>query len=773
VPPGVEEPPAARENPAVPGEPVPGAAAAVPGEDAEKTPAPGTSDKALSDVVVTAQKREERAQDVPTPITVASGKRLLDENISSSNDIERISPNLSGQASGSRNSRPRWFLRGIGTNDPSLNLESPIGIYQDEVFIAYVPLQSFPLFDLERVEVLKGPQGTLWGKNTTGGALHFVSRKPTFDPSGYARGTVGTYGLKGAEAAYGGPVVGDWLAARAAFSYEEQEGWAKNIRDGSKDPKYSDFASRLQLLANLGDDVDVLLAGRFRVLTGGAGPSYPVGVGPGGSIQQYPTAPTTYTPSYGTNPAIKDDQFRGPAANQLQSHGATGTVNWHIGDYTVTSISAIDRATNDSSGFSYWPDINFDQTGSYSAVESRQITQELRLTSPQEDRLSWIAGFHYFNWNLFSNSASAIFGPFAQRKNYNDNRFLQNNISYAGFASAKFKFTEAAAVTVGARYTYDKKYVSAQRLNGTGAEVEFLDQGNWQDPSRVDTDLTVVNISPQKGWSQLTYDITPEYRFSKDILAFARFAKGFRAGTYNPTILPANAERGAVLPLANPEILYDLEFGLKTSTLKNRLVANVALFHYWLENVQLNVQQPNPNGLPNANGSSVQNAASGRVLGAELEVEALPVDRFRLRTGLGLLKAEYTDFLTYQGAETVDASGNAFYRTPQFSGTFGGDYTFPVSKESAVGVGTDWIVRSLIYHNAVIQNDPVQTTPAYAIGNAEVRFITGKGRFTIQGFVRNLTDTNYKVLSQVVSGGAYPTSLGNPRTFGLQFIAQL
>jgi iron complex outermembrane receptor protein len=762
--------------PAAPSEP-PAPARAPDAEGSESVSAPEElkpeTDASLSDVVVTAQKREEKAQDVPTPITVASGKQLTDQNITASNEVDRLTPNLSGQQSGSRNSRPRWFLRGIGTNDPSLNLESPVGIYQDEVYIALVPLQSFPLFDLERVEVLKGPQGTLWGKNTTGGAIHFVSRKPAFDTSGYLKGTYGSYGLRAAEAGFGGPGAGDWLAARAAFFYEEQEGWAENLRDGSKDPEYTDFASRLQLLIAPSNDVDVLLAGRFRVLTGGSGPNYPIGVGPGGAIRQYPEAPTTYTPSYGDDPSIGDDFLRGPGDSKLQTTGATATVDWHIGDYTLTSISAIDGATNESSSFGYWPNLEFDQTGSTSKLTSRQLTQELRITSPKDDRLSWIAGFHYFNWHLYSNAASAIFGPVETRKNFNNNRFLQDDISYAGFASAKFNFTDALAVTVGARYTYDRKYVEEQRLSGNGAAITFLDRGNWSDPDRIAGPLRQTSLTPKKGWSQLTYDVTPEYHVTEDLLLFARFAKGFRAGTYNPTILPATVERGPLIPRADPEILYDLELGVKSAWFGDRLIANAALFHYWLDDVQLNVQQPNPNGVPGASTSSVQNAAGGRVTGGELELEGLPVKVLRLRAGLGLLKAEYTDFITYQGTETVDASGNEFYRTPQFSGTIGAELRFPVSADSAVGFGTDWLARSRIYHNAVIQNDPVQETPAYAIGNAEVRYITGGGRFTLQGYVKNLTDTDYKVLSQVVNGGAYPTSLGIPRTFGLQFIAQL
>ena len=210
----------------------------------------------------------------------------------------------------------------------------------------------------------------------------------------------------------------------------------------------------------------------------------------------------------------------------------------------------------------------------------------------------------------------------------------------------------------------------------------------------------------------------------------------------------------------------------KTSWFDDRLIANIAVFHYWVDNVQLNVQTPNPTGLPNQSGSTVQNAANGTVLGGELELEALPIDALRLRAGVGLLKAEYHDFITYQGTEKVDASGNAFYRVPQFSGSLGAALTLPVTKNTAIGASTDWTIRTKVYHNAVIQDDPVQTTPAYAIGNADLRYIIQK-RFTIQAFVKNVADTSYAVFTNVPSSGVQTANLGAPRTYGLQVIAEL
>jgi iron complex outermembrane receptor protein len=728
----------------------------------------------LSDVVVTAKKRVEKVQDVPLPIAVASGQQIIDQNITTANDIARITPDLSGQVTGGRTARPRWFLRGIGSNDPSVNLESPISIYVDEVIVGYAFLQSFPLFDLERVEVLKGPQGTLWGKNTTGGAISFVSRKPTFDPSGYAEGGVGDYGYRSAQAAYGGGILGDRLAARASFFYDEQSGWATNIRDGSKGPQFNDFNTRLQLLGNITDNFDVLVSGRLRLLNQGQTPSYFIGsqngvVQPG--IQPFTNGPT-YTPSYGDNPQIGDSFWAGPTSALLQTHGATATLNYHFGSYTLTSIAAVDVATNDSQSLGYNPNPLFDQTGAFAHNTSRQITEELRLTSPKVDRFNWIAGVQYFDWHFFNDTASAIFGPTATRKNFLDNRLNQDDTSPAAFASATFDFTKQLLLTGGLRYTYDKKDVQTQRLNATGAGVTFSNLGNWNNPRSITSPLTVLSIPQSADWSQVTYDITPEYRIKKDVLAFFRFAKGFRAGTFNPSIIPAAGSAPAYLPKVNPEILYDAEVGLKSAWFDGRLVANAGAFYYLLHGIQLNVQQPNPTGIPGANTSTVQNAASGNVKGLELELIAAPITGLRLQGGLGLLKATYTDFLTFQGTNDVNASGNSFYRTPRVSATLSAEYRVPVSKETALALGTDWLFRSMIYDNAVVQNDPVQTVPAYAIGNVELRYLIGNGRLTIEGYVKNVANSDYRILSQVVASGAYPTNLGDPRTYGVELISR-
>ncbi|HEY0707576.1 MAG TPA: TonB-dependent receptor [Polyangia bacterium] len=726
----------------------------------------------LADVVVTAKKREEKVQDVPLPITVVKGDEVVERNVNTSNDVERLAPNLAAQSSGGRSSRPRWFLRGIGSNDPSVNLESPLGIYADEVFTAYVPAQSFPLFDLERVEVLKGPQGTLWGKNTTGGAIHFVSRKPAFDPSGYFKVGVGNYGAKTGEGGFGGALLGERVAGRASFYYEEQDGWAKNLINNQNEPQLKDFATRLQLLANPADNVEFLLIGRLRALNGGLAPVYQAGALPDGTIRQYMGAPSTYTPVYGREPQIGDPFFRTRSGYDLETSGVTGKLDVHLGAYTLTSISAVDWAGVDHATGAYLPDPTFDVTGTHASVKSRQVSQELRLTSPKADRFNWIAGFHYFNWHLFADEARGTLGPVAARKNYIDNRLRQDDISYAGFANAKLSITQALGLTLGVRQTYEKKTVAAQRLSANGAGLTFLNTADWWLSGSVGSALSNIDINAEEDWSETTYDVTPELRLGENVLAFFRVAKGFRSGGFNPSIIPEANGNPAYLPKANPEILHDFELGLKTTWLGGKLLANGALFYYRLSDAQLNVQQPNPAGIPNANTSTLQNAAGGVIKGAELEIEALPIASLYLRAGLGLLRSEYTNFLTFQGATPVDASGNEFYRTPRTSLVVAGAYTLALGTAGALVLETDWSYRSHVFHNAVTQNDPVQETPGYALGNLALRYVTPSLKLVLQAFVKNVTDESYKVLSQVVNLGANPTSLGLPRTYGLQLIGR-
>ncbi|HEP8866697.1 TPA: TonB-dependent receptor [Pseudomonas aeruginosa] len=729
-------------------------------------------DSTLETVVVTASKRAEKIKDVPIPITAVTGEAIRDKDITTSSDIERLAPNLSGQSSGNtggRSGKPRWFLRGIGTNDPNANQEGPLAIYVDEVVVGLQGDQNFPLFDLERVEVLRGPQGTLWGKNNTGGAIHFVSRKPTFDTSGYTKLGVGSYGSRLTEAAVGGELVPDKLAGRAAIYYEKGEGWADNIVTDTTGPRFEDFNGRFQLLGNLTDNLDALLILNLRKLNTGNTPNYIVGAtsvdnvttpNPGGGINQ---GGTTYFPPYGDDPDNKSDFFSTLANGSNNWYGTTLKLNWYLGENTLTSITGLSKGNGDT-----WlnpqipPGSTLDRTASDGDTSSDQFTQEIRLSSPTDRPLSWIAGAYYYDLQADSQTDTLRYRSGNTQEQFSITSWDQDAKSWALFGNVKYRFTERAAVTLGLRQTWESKDITETTLTATDTpgnqNIVIIGPGGVNSVTGSGV-VAPLELSTDASWTKTTWDITPEYRFTDDILGYIRIATGFRSGGFNQSIV-----RGEIIE-TDPETLTDYEVGLKTSWLDGRLTANVSAFYYDIKDLQLNIQQQ----VPGTTITSTAGSSDGNVKGVELEVEALPLENWRLAASLGLLKSEYTNFVYTVGPTTLDASGNEFYRTPETSFRLDTDYRIRLGDVGQLLIGTDWSYRSHIYHNATVQDDPVQETGSYWNGNARISYFTPDNEVQVTGFVKNLTDQSNKVLSQIVNQrGVYPTGYVAPRTYGVQ-----
>ena len=740
--------------------------------DANAPRAEGEKEGQLETVVVTASKRAEKIQDVPIPITAVTGDAIRDKNITTSADIERLAPNLSGQSSGNtggRSGKPRWFLRGIGTNDPNANQEGPLAIYVDEVVVGLQGDQSFPLFDLDRVEVLRGPQGTLWGKNNTGGAIHFVSRKPTFDTSGYAKAGIGNYGSRLSEAAIGGELLPDKLTGRAAIYYEKGEGWAENVVTGNNGPRFEDFNGRFQLLGNLTDDLDALLILNLRKLNTGNSPNYIVGAtstnnvttpNPGGGINQ---GGSTYFPPYGDDPDNKSDFFSTLANGSNTWYGATLKLNWYLGENTLTSITGVNTGDGDT-----WlnplilPGTTLDRTASRGTTSSDQFTQEIRLASPTDRALSWILGGYYYNLQADSETRTLRYRAGTTPEQYGITSWDQDATSWALFGNLKYRFTDRASVTFGLRQTWESKDITETTLTATDTatnqDIVIIGPGGFGAISGSGV-VPPLELSKDASWTKTTWDITPEYRFTDDILGYVRIATGFRSGGFNQSIV-----RNDIIE-TDPETLIDYEVGLKTSWLDGRLTANLSAFYYDIKDLQLNIQQQ----VPGTTITSTAGSSDGNVKGVELEVQALPLENWRVAASLGLLKSEYTDFVYTVGPTTLDASGNQFYRTPETSFRLDTDYRIRLGDVGSLLVGTDWSYRSHIYHNATVQGDPVQETPSYWNGNARVSYFTPDSKLQLTAFVRNVTDQSNKVLSQIVNQrGVYPTGYVAPRTYGLQ-----
>ncbi|QAU33975.1 TonB-dependent receptor [Janthinobacterium sp. 17J80-10] len=731
-------------------------------------------DNPLGSVVVTAQRRSEKLQEVPVAISVIGADTVLkSDQIHTANDITQFIPNASAASTDGR-SRPRWFLRGIGTNETAASTVSPIGIYNDDVFLNNVYIQAFPLFDTERVEVLRGPQGTLWGKNTTGGAINFISKKPTFDTNGYAKISYGSFNEKILQGAVGGTLVDDKLAARISVYDENRDGWVDNITTGTKAGAVSDSALRAQALWLLTDDLDLLFSLRTRKAKGDVNPSF------------YVRGPQQVIPNPIYLGAQRGADAIAAASNgqeEIESDGASVTANWAIGRYSLTSITSFDKGkrTNLSASTFALPISN-----GYQLTDSRQFTQELRLASPKQDKVSWIVGAHYFDESMSNNSvsrsnrvanASRTSAAGFSAASWNQEQYDQDTTSKAIFGSLTYNITEKLALITGLRRSTESKDFNLNYLQSTNSGSGAANSATFNDtvpfylPGSVTNGLDPLQTANQSAtWSNTTYDFTPQYKINENINTYARYSHGFRAGGF-VVDQPTAATR--TIKKLEPETLDALELGLKTQWLDGRLTLNTAIFGYkYKDKIEAVL-------LPSATSASgtrqvQENAADGYSRGLEVELGWLPTSNFRVSGSLGYLSTKYTNYSSTASGQTLNATGNKFSRAPELSATLDLEYRIPLASGAGIVLGTDWSYRTKQYFNAIDQAEPTLWQDAYSFGNARIAYQAANGKYEVAAFVRNLTDEVYSVLATGSATGNSATRevYGLPRTFGVTLTAK-
>ncbi|MFF7063844.1 TonB-dependent receptor domain-containing protein [Pseudomonas sp. NPDC008258] len=709
------------------------------------------NEPALETVTVTAQHREQTLQEVPVAVSAIKGTSITADGVRSMGDITTFVPNASAK-NPDGDGRPRWYIRGLGTGDTGAATVFPVGIYADDVYLNAPVAGGGPLFDLERIEILRGPQGTLYGKNTTAGAVNVISKKPTFDTDGY--GTVG-FGSKNERivtGAVGGALVDEKLAGRVALYSEERDGFQNNDFDGNTYGDVNKKAIRLQFLAQLNPDLDALLKLHSRQFKGdGSNGSLPVG--------RY------YNVGY-ERPHGRDISLNVNEDYRLDHDGASLTFNWYLGDYTLTSISAYDYIRNKStSDADYTP---YEVNGASITDNSyRQWSQELRLASPEDRPLHWLAGAHYFHEDLDSSAQRIVTpGPTPNGTGSNqvgttalrDMGYDHRTDSYALFGNLTYDFTDAFSVTGGLRWTQEKKdidldLVQLTRATANGPLIPLGGVG------------TNGNRQEDKTWEAWTYDLTPEYRINDNLRVFFRYAHGFRSGGFNTGLSTSLAQ----LTTVDPEELDAYELGLKSEWFDRRLTVNANLFYYDYSDIQVNLLTVNNGVLTTA----LTNGAKGKVKGAELEIEGQPTDRLHLRAAVSFLDTEYTDFKNTNpttGAVTGDYSGNSFVRSPRNVVSLGADYTIPLEVGGKLVAGGDVSFRDKEYFLADRQSsaDATLSQPHYTLANARLSWFSHDDKLSVTGFVNNLTDRRYQVHGRPNgTAGQYVITYGDPRTVGL------
>lgn len=716
------------------------ASAAVAADAETKSPAAQKA-RQLDKVVVTAQRRKEDLQKVPAAVSAISGNKLQDDGVGrAANDVIKYVPNASAATSGGH-TRPRWWIRGVGTGTQGFDSPSPIGVYLDDVYISNASASGFPVFDLERVEVLRGPQGTLWGKNTTGGAVNFVSRRPDFGPSnGYAKVDYGSHDDTLLEAASGGVIKPDVLAARAAVHYETRDGAYDNTYTGARDGGFTDVAARTEFLAKVTPDLEALLNVHLRNYASTGNTATVLGRGPGGAYW-----------TNGANYKASTDRYtvssNAPSSTDIGQRGLNLGLKWQLDTLELSSISAYESFEQEV--FSDGDNTPLELSRGHAAGKTHQISQEFRLASPRSDRWNWVTGLHYFNEDIRSDSASATLPiaskPTGRPNSYSNTVYTHNTESYAIFGSTTYNFTDAFAVTAGLRWSSETKSIDLARYAASPAgSITFKDPTLWWRLSSVSATSIAPNARQYatNDWSDLSYDLTPEYRLAENQRLYFHFAHGFRGGGYNTSV---NSQ--ADVNVLNPEYLNSYELGYKSEWLEGQLNFNANIFHYDYQDMQINYVVPTATGAS----SQLRNAAKGSANGAELEIEALPVSNLRIKGGFGWLDTEFKEFVIPTG----DFSGNDFVRSPHFSGVINIDYRIGLPNGDDLVLGTDWnyVTKQYFYTNN--QTDSQLWQDPYAVGNVRIAYVTSDNKINVNGYINNVTDEQYKSHTLPGTAGAF------------------
>ena len=710
---------------------------------------------ALDEIVVTAQRREENLQDVPLSVTAVSGDQL-NAIAAGGVDIRGISgrvPSLIVESSFGR-TFPRFYIRGLGNTDFDFNASQPVSLIYDDVVLENPILKGFPIFDMERVEVLRGPQGTLFGRNTTAGIVKFDSVKPSDVAGGYGKISYGRFNAVNFEGGFGGP-LGEKVSVRVSGMYQRQDDYVDNVVPGktTKDAfeGYKEYAARLQFLIKPSDDFDILLTGQFRSLDGTARLF---------RANVFTRGQQGLNANYNRYRVSTD----GKNEQKVDTQNITARMTYDAGPVSFVSVSSYWTGTATSvgdvdGGFGanflppnlYGPgQIPFTAETRDSVPKLKQFTQEFRIASNGDGPLSYQAGVFYFNENL--NIVSKNYSTLGDPNNAADGVNIivsqaQKSKAYGIFGSATYQLTDKFSVTGGVRYNDDKRNFVAVRSKDT------------QFPNFLQNPLGTVrrNVSD----NNVTWDLSGTYAATDDVNLYARVARGYRAPSIQGRILfpPATAtplESGVTV--GKSETITSYESGIKSTFLDGRARFNVNGFYYELNDAQLTAV----GGGVNAN--RLINADMVRGYGFEADLEFKPVPQMLLTAGLSYNNTSIRDknlttaacgavrLDTFPNvslctpldpivvaaapfsAAIVNINGNSLPQSPKWIANWTARYGIPVGN-GEVYAFTDWAYRSKInfflYESVEFQDKHMLE------GGLRVGYKTDA--FDVSAFVRNIT----------------------------------
>ena len=722
----------------------------------ETEPQEDASARRLESIVVTAQKRAEDVQDVPIAITALSSSTLEKQRVTDVTSLDNLVPGLRIAAADAA-ANPKIFIRGAGLNDFNPTSSSGVGLYADGVYIGSPLAQFSTFYDLDRVEVLRGPQGTLYGRNTTGGAINVISKRPTFSPEGYASVEAGNFGSVELNAAYGGPIVGDKLAFRIAGQYAEDDGYSTNAVTGNKVNNAERYAVRGSLLYTPDDLTDILLTVNTFSNRGGAVqpksrqlfPADPSAAGPDGVC-----APAFFRSGLCTDALGFADTSADPytitadveGKDKVDLWSAALTIDREIGDLTLTSITAyqdVERSAHENTDSS-----PLQMLEAFYNNTQEQFSQELRLASDGE-RLKWVVGGYYMKDTTTSDSAYdilRILRPlFITPENptgvspensviYLGYPYTQKTDSYAIFGQADYELAPGLILTAGLRWSADEKSM----------DYSTIAEGV----------LPVFSYRADKTFSDWSGKVGLKYDLTDTTNIYASYSRGYKSGGF----FGGNADSPEQIAPYENETVNAYEIGSKSDLWDNRLRMNLSGFYYDYQDIQAY-------STVERNGLTVQvldNAAGAEMYGAEAEFTVMPIDNLDLSLGLAWLHAKYGDYNSLGD----DYSGNQMPQAPEYSLTSRAAYAINTKTGVVITPSIDVSYRSKVYFDSTMRER--LSDPELWLVGAELSVMSPDGSIEAGLWGRNLTDEAYLTSANPIDSlGVDLLTYSRPRSAGL------
>jgi len=751
---------------------------AVTAQTSPPTSPPSTSGGSvlMEEIVVTAQKREENAQDVGIAITALSGEQIRALGYTNAQEVTALAPGVSTvQPNGEANYA--IAIRGVASNDFVTNVESPVAVYVDEVYISQMSGAGFLLFDVDRVEMLRGPQGTLFGRNATGGLVQYVTVKPSQEFNGYGSATYGSFDRLKLQGAVTMPLNDKW-SMRVSAATHQGDGYVENrLRPDQKLNNANETAGRVQLLWEPNDDVSLLLNARYGqqdIRTGFW--DYESAIFPTGEAT--PGVPNSNLGGYVDNDG---DVFKGDydflGHNDLRTEGYTATLKWNTGIGELTSISDYQSLTRD-----YIEDSDaspVDYFDFFLTTDSKQYSQELRLSGDTE-RLDWVGGLYYLNIDIDDSNGgitrglfNALFAPDTVETLGFDgvrNPYQTKSESWSLFGQLEYALSDQWSLIGGVRWIDEDKTHDYHNLL-----VDFPDTASsGLDPNAVVIGDAATPFHGERSDGNWAARAQVNWKPSSDLLLYASWNRGVKSGGFNAPLLPTAVYVTDEFMNYGPEKLDAYETGFKWDTLDSKLRFNGAFYYYDYQDYQaFSIIQLDTFTLN----------AQAKNKGFELELQANPTKGLDLQLGTAYIDADVTDvpgltITAHTPAGDVPAllpgATVTPVQTPEWNVSGLARYEFPVGT-GHLALQADAAYRSK--HFFALTNFPASTENGYTVANASATWFAASEKWSARLFVTNLTDEEYIVQTFDLSGnvdngglfGLIERYFGRPRMFGLNF----